>query len=118
MPESAITLGEFVALLVIVMLPVAAPAVDGSNVAFTVADWPLDKITPEPPLALNPAPATATLEIVTVEVPELVSVKFCVLLLDTVTVPNDRLVELLFRTEVGASTVKVAAHLSLCRHCC
>jgi hypothetical protein len=34
-----------------------------------------------------------------------------VVLLGTVTVPNDRLVELLFRTDVGASTVKVAAAL-------
>src|ERR1700722_13202118 len=95
------------------MLHVALPAAAGSNVALRVAVWPLDRISPEAPVALNPAPVTATFEIVTVEVPVLVSVRFRVLLLDTLTVPKATLVELLFKSEVAALTVKVAALLEV-----
>jgi hypothetical protein len=100
-PDSAITMGEFVALLVTVMLPVAFPAVAGSNVALKVAVCPLDRIAPAAwLLALNPAPATTTFEIVTLEFPALVRVTLSVLLLETSTLPNAKLVELLFRSSV------------------
>jgi hypothetical protein len=90
-------MGEFTALLVTVMLPVAVPAVDGSNVALNVAVCPPDKISPDiPPVRLNPAPLTTAFEIVTVEFPEFVSVTLLVVLLETVTVPKAMLVELLF----------------------
>lgn len=105
-------MGEFTALLVTVMLPVTLPAVDGSNVALTVAVCPPDKINPAVPLVtLNPAPMTTTFEIVTVEVPELVSVTLLVTLFETLTVPSSKLVELLFNWEVGELTVKTAALL-------
>ena len=107
------TAGEFVALLVTVMLPVAFPAADGSNVAFKVAVCPADRINPwTAPLALNPAPATTTFEIVTLEFPALVSVTFCVFVLDSLTLPKAKLVELLFRRAVAAAlTVRMAVLL-------
>jgi hypothetical protein len=111
-PDNAITVGEFAALLVIVMLPAALPLDAGSNVALTAALCPLDRIIPEDtPLAPNPAPVTMTFEIVTLGLPALVSVTFCVLLLDTLMLPNMRLVALQFRMEVAAFTVRSAAVL-------
>ncbi len=112
-PDIEITIGEFVALLATVMLPAAFPAADGSNVALKVAVCPADRINPwTAPLALNPAPATTTFEIVTLEVPALVSVTFCVFMLDTLTLPKARLAEPLFRREVAAAlTVRMAALL-------
>lgn len=68
-------------------------------------------MTPESPPALNPAPATATFEIVTLEFPALVSRTFCELLLDTFTLPNARFVELLFRRRIGEFTVRKAVLL-------
>ncbi len=112
-PDIEITIGEFVALLVTVMLPAAFPAAEGSNVALKVAVCPADKINPwTAPLALNPAPATTTFEIVTLEFPELVSITFWVLVLETLTLPKAKLAELLFRRDVAAAfTVRMAALL-------
>ena len=111
-PESAITSGEFAALLVTVMLPVALPPDAGSNVALSAALCPLDRIHPDDtPLAPNPAPATVTFEIVTLELPAFVSVTLCVLLLDTLTLPKARLAALLSRMEAAAFTVRTAAVL-------
>lgn len=111
-PDSAITIGEFAALLVIVMLPVALPLAAGSNVALSTVLCPLDRISPEgTPLAPNPAPASCTFEIVTLELPAFVSVTLCVSLLDTLTLPKARLVALLFRMEAAAFTVRTAALL-------
>jgi hypothetical protein len=117
-PESAITIGEFVALLVTVMLPVALPLDAGSNVAVSAALWPLDRISPDDtPLAPNPAPATMTLEIDTLALPEFVSVTLCVLLLDTLTLPNARLAALLFKVEAAALTARTAAPLVALPRC-
>ncbi len=112
-PDIEITIGEFVALLVTVMLPAAFPAAEGSNVALKVAVCPADRINPWiAPLALNPAPATTTFEIVTLDFPELVRITFWVLVLETLTLPKATLVELLFRREVAAAlTVRMAALL-------
>ena len=111
-PESAITAGEFEALLVTVMPPVTLPAVAGANVALNVAVCPGERMTPEsPPPALKPAPATLTFEIVTLEFPALVSMRFCELLPDTFTPPNVRLLELLFKRRVTELTVRRAALL-------
>jgi len=111
-PESAITAGEFEALLVTVMPPVTLPAVAGANVALNVAVCPGESVTPEsPPPALKPAPATLTLEIVTLEFPALVSMTLCELLLDTFTLPNARLLELLLKRRVTELTVRRAALL-------
>jgi hypothetical protein len=111
-PESAITSGEFAALLVTVMLPEALPLDAGSNVALSAALCPLDRISPDDtPLAPNPAPATVTFEIVTLALPEFVSVTLCASVLDTLTLPNDTLDELLLNTEADGFTVSTAALL-------
>jgi hypothetical protein len=111
-PDSAITSGEFAALLVTVMLPVALPPDAGSNVALSAALCPLDRISPDgTPLAPNPAPATITFEIVTLALPEFVSATLCASVLDTLTLPNDTLDELLLNTEAGGFTVSTAALL-------
>jgi len=46
MPESEMVLGELVALLAIVTLPLKVPAASGENVESNVADCPGDKIKP------------------------------------------------------------------------
>ena len=63
------------------------------------------------PLALKPAPETATFETVTFAVPAFVSVAVCVLLLETLTLPKLRLVELAFTIKVPLLTVRIAALL-------
>jgi len=111
-PERVITVGEFVALLVTVMLPVALPAVAGENVALSVPLCPGERVTPaSPPPALNPAPETLTFEMVTLEFPALFRITFCVLLLDRFLLPNAKLVALLFKRKVAGLTVRVAALL-------
>lgn len=111
-PESVITIGEFAALLVTVMLPVALPLDAGSNLALSAVLCPLERINPDDtPLTPNPAPATITFEIVTLELPGFVSVTLCVLLLDTLTLPKAKLAALLFRMEGAALTVRTAAVL-------
>ena len=112
-PESEITVGEFFALLLIVMLPLAAPPAPGSNVASKVADWPLARINPDDtPLALKPAPATVTFEIVALAFPVFFKVMLFVPGLETSMLPNERLVELLLSTAAGGGlTVRTAVAL-------
>jgi hypothetical protein len=92
-PLSAIIAGEFVALLATVTLaPLTAPAVLGANVTVSVPDWPGVRTVPfETPLALNPAPATVTPEIVTFEFPVFVNDVVSELAPPTFTFPNERL---------------------------
>jgi hypothetical protein len=100
--------GEFEALLATATLPVMLPAAEGLNVAVKVVVCPGLKMSPvETPLALKPAPEMLTLEIVTFEVPALVSVTFWLPLLDTFTLPKCKAVELALRTSVAALTVSV-----------
>lgn len=68
--------------------------------------WPL-----ETPLSLNPAPEMLTLETVTLEPPELVSVVESVSLLPTFTLPKLRLEELKLKVPGVGVTVRVAAEL-------
>ena len=66
------------------------------------------------PLGLKPAPLMMlTLDMVTVEFPALVSVTFCVLLLDTFTLPKPKAVVLALRSAVVVAglTVSVAVLL-------
>ena len=75
-PDKAITSGEFVALLVTAMLPLALPTDDGANVTAQEVDCPAAKVTGNPMAQmLKPAPLGVICEIVTLEFPELVSVK-------------------------------------------
>jgi hypothetical protein len=100
--------GEFEALLATATLPLMLPAAEGLNVAVKVAVCPGLKMSPvETPLALKPAPEMLTLEIVTFEVPALVSVTFWLPLLDTFTLPKFKVVELALRTSGAALTVSV-----------
>ncbi len=106
-------LGEFVALLVTVTLPVKAPLVAGANVTFNVAICPAATTCPvEIPVALNPAPDTVTFDTVTLEDPAFVNVTESALLLPTFTLPKLKLVGLAFSETVAAAfTVNVAAPL-------
>ena len=94
-PESAMLIGELVALLVTETAPEKVAADAGVNVTASVAVWPAPTICPAAtPVAANPAPVTLTVPIVIVELPPFVSTTFCAPLLPTATLPNDRLVVL------------------------
>jgi hypothetical protein len=110
-PESAMESGELVALLATEILPVTAPAEAGVKVAVKVAVCPGFSITPETPVALKPAPETVAPEIVTRELPALVSVTVCVPLLGMVTLPKLKEDALEFRRSDEAPTVSIAALL-------
>jgi hypothetical protein len=89
LPVSATVTVESFALLLIVMLPVAAPAVVGANVATKLVLCPAAIVCGvEKPLMLNPAPDATTCETVALAVPEFVSVIVCGLLLPTCTFPK------------------------------
>jgi hypothetical protein len=104
--------GEFVALLATETLPVTFPVPAGAKVAVKVAACPGARMVPEEtPVALNPAPETVTLEIVTLEFPAFVSVTVLATSLDTFTLPKLKEDELGFRSRVDASTERIAALL-------
>ena len=109
-PEALIVAGEFVASLVMDTPPVTAPAVVGANCTVTVADWLGVRISPEvTPLALNPAPVTVTVEMVTLALPLLVSATLSELLLPSLTLPKLKLEVLKPNTLVEAMPVPLSA---------
>lgn len=111
-PVSEIVAGEFAALLVTVVLPVAARAAAGANVTLRIAVAPGATICPaDTPFAANPAPDIATFETVTLEFPELVKVTPRTLSLPRITFPKRRLVVFGVNTKVAGFTVRVAALL-------
>jgi len=74
LPLSGIVVGELVALLTKLRLPVALPVVVGVKPTFRGKLWPAARVTaPLNPLTLNPAPVTATCERLTLAVPVFVS---------------------------------------------
>ena len=74
LPFSEIAVGELVALLTTLRLPVVLPAVAGAKPTFSGKLWPAARVTaPLNPLIVNPAPATATCERLTLAVPVFVS---------------------------------------------
>jgi hypothetical protein len=84
--------GEFVALLVIVTLPVWTPIPCGAKSTVRTADWLGPIFMPsETPLTLKPVPETATPEIVTAKFPLSVKVVFREPMLPTATLPSLRL---------------------------
>jgi hypothetical protein len=101
-PDKVIIAGELDALLLTVTLPVAAPLADGANVDVSVVDCPGERIVPVDPVELKPAPATKTWEMVTLDLPALVKVTFCVPLLATFTSPKFKLLALEFSNRVAA----------------
>jgi len=102
----------FVAVLVIVTLPLTNPALAGAKATLSVAVLPPLIISPEETLlellGLNPAPVMLTPVMVMLEVPELVRVALSVLLLPVLTVLkfNSELLEVSVEGPT-ADTVKV-----------
>jgi len=91
-PVSGIEMVESVALLVIVMLPGAIPAVVGANCAVKLVLWLAASVNgTEMPSAVKPLPAALIAEIVALVLPLLVSVMVCWPSLPTETFPNDTL---------------------------
>ena len=94
-PDRVIVAGEPVALLVTVTVPVAFPAAIGLKTTLKVRLCFGVRLTGVPaPLRLNPAPAAAMLEIVTLAFPVLVTVTDCVADAPVLTLPKLRLFEL------------------------
>lgn len=105
-PDRAMVIGEFLALLVIVRLPTKLPVVKGLNVALTEVDFPAPTSRPEAlPLAVNPAPETETPEIITLELPVLVKFTVCTALLAKPVWPKFKL--LTFATSADAAPLTV-----------
>src|SRR5271157_5701339 len=112
LPESEITIGELLAVLETVTLPVAGPATVGEKVTLSVAVWPGARISPPgTPETLNSAPDGVALRIVTGEVPELVSVMLRALLAPTIPFGNDRLKEFAVNCPGPVVTVRIAGLL-------
>jgi hypothetical protein len=83
---------EFVALLVIVIVPDELPVAAGANFAERVAFWPAGMVTGVvSPLMLKPVPVMVAWEIVALALPLFVSVIVCELLLPTATFPKAKL---------------------------
>jgi len=111
-PVNEIVAGEFVALLATVTLPVTPRMAAGANIMLRLAVAPGATICPpDIPLAVNPAPDIVTLEIVTLEFPELVNVTPKMLLLPRITFPKGRLVVLGVSIAVAGFTVRTAGLL-------
>jgi len=90
-PESEITWGEFVALLVIVTLPERLPVVVGSNVTLKEVDCPAASVSGSAEaVAVNPAPLSLICEMVTLELPVFATVTLCVALVPVVRLPKLR----------------------------
>ena len=104
MPDKEIAIGEFAALLDTDTLPLALPVALGSNVTFIVAVWLGASVVPAvTPVALNPVPEGATLEMVTLEFPLFINVTLKVLLLPVGTLPKLKLVGLVASDPVAAN---------------
>jgi len=74
LPLSEIVVGELVALLAKLRLPVALPAEAGAKLTLSERLWPAVRVTaPVKPLTVNPAPVMATCERLTLAVPVFVS---------------------------------------------
>ena len=106
MPASDTVAGEFVALLPIMTLPFTSPFTVGANVMVRTALWLGARVKPElTPLAVNAAPATVTLEMVTSEFPLFVKMVASALLLVKFTTPKGRLIGLAPKSAVKGTPV-------------
>ena len=105
-PDRVIVTGEFLALLLAVMLAVIDPAVSGENVTFIVAFCPGARISPvDTPLVVNWLEEVLTLETITLEFPAFVRVTLKLPLPPMLTLPKFRLVGLALSREVAATPV-------------
>ena len=98
------------ALLLMVIDPLAAPAVVGSNFTVSVTVCPGFSVAGKvPPVTVKPVPESVAELIVSADVPDDVSVTVCVVDVFTVTSPNDRLVAL--SVSCGATLVSCRANV-------
>ena len=105
-PDRAMVIGEFLALLVIVRLPAKFPVVKGVNVARTEVNCLGPTTRPEAlPLAVNPAPETETPEIITLDHPVFVSITVCTALLASPVWPKFKLLTLATSGDADPPTV-------------
>jgi hypothetical protein len=94
-PLKEIIVGELVALLTTLILPATAPVAAGAKLALSAKLWPAARVTvPGRPVTLNPAPVAATCKMLTLPVPEFVSVMACDAELPTSVFPKLRLLVL------------------------
>ena len=94
-PLNEIVAGELVAVLTTLMLPATAPVVAGAKLAVSGKLCPAASVTPvEKPVTLNPTPAAATWEMLTLPVPVLVNVMACDAELPTNMLPKLKLLAL------------------------
>src|SRR5882672_3654665 len=111
-PAREMVVGELLALLATMTLPVTLPVPSGAKDTFKVVDCPGARTVPEGTLlALNPVPEALTLEMVRLAVLEFLRVAASTLLLLVSTFPKLRVVGLTLSAEVAALTVSVAAPL-------
>jgi len=102
--------GDPVAVLVTITVPVSDPAEVGLKITPKVMACPDVSVTGVPaPLSVNPAPFSAIPETVTLALPVFVAVTFCVDELPLFTFPNARFVELNESVCVAATPVPVKA---------
>jgi hypothetical protein len=110
LPVREIVVGEFVALLTTETDPVSAPDAVGVKTTLNVALAPAAMVSGTvTPVVLKPVPEAVILETFTLELPVLVSVTVCVLLLPTFTFPKLRLVTLGASCSVAATPVPLIA---------
>jgi|GraSoi2013_100cm_1033763.scaffolds.fasta_scaffold00833_3 hypothetical protein len=94
------------ALLATAMDPAALPVSDGANTTLSAAVCPGANVVLAPaPLAVNPAPVTSTLEIVTFAFPLFLTTIPSELLLPTSTLPKSRLLALELSTDDAATAL-------------
>jgi hypothetical protein len=100
-PLRAMDNASFVVLELIVTLPETVPVASGAKVTEKFAVPPAAIVWPAPiPPELKPEPVVATCEMLTVVVPELVTLTVCVAVLPTATFPKLRLLAVDERTPV------------------
>jgi hypothetical protein len=109
-PLSAIVVGELGVLLTRETLPVADPATVGAKLTLNVVLCPAANVNGGiRPLVLKPAPETLICEMLTLELPVLVSVAVWLLLPPTFTFPKFKLVGLAISTIVAATPLPLSA---------
>jgi hypothetical protein len=104
------TVGELVALLLMVTLPLAAPAAEGANCTFTEVLCVGARVTAPVPLRMEkPLPVALTPETATLELPVLVTVNPCEAVLPSLTLPKLILAGLKLSVRVAATPVPLSA---------
>ena len=112
-PERAMVVGEPVALLATVTVPLSEPAAVGENTTLKVSFCPAVTVTGVPaPLRVKPEPVSVMLEMLTLEFPVLVTITVCVADDPAFTLPNATLVVLNVSVWEAATPVPLSATLA------